>query len=184
MEDTSETKLRKRKQRAVLSCNDCRRRKLKCDRELPCNRCIHDGVAEKCAYGKDAQSTEDDTKQILTPKRVRRSSPQRVVTNTSLATPSHDNIIGQESHSLYASSEHAEKDRVTDLEQRIASMETLLSSLQHKPEHLPGPTSQSENAHVGESSGTAPVLFKGRNYRTFYYGPTNPMMVITHVCLT
>lgn len=39
MDEVVETKVRKRKQRAILSCNDCRRRKLKCDREFPCNRC-------------------------------------------------------------------------------------------------------------------------------------------------
>jgi hypothetical protein len=60
MEDTPEAARRKRKQRAVLSCNDCRRRKLKCDRELPCNRCKHGGVADKCAYGNIGSSGDGE----------------------------------------------------------------------------------------------------------------------------
>src|ERR1700722_13245184 len=40
-------RLRERKQ---LSCIQCHRQKLKCDRGLPCSRCIRSGRKEQCAY--------------------------------------------------------------------------------------------------------------------------------------
>lgn len=40
----------RKRQRVRLSCLECRRRKLSCDRELPCSRCIQSGTPEKCEY--------------------------------------------------------------------------------------------------------------------------------------
>ena len=36
--------------RPVLSCLECRRKKLKCDRLLPCNQCNKSGQSAHCAY--------------------------------------------------------------------------------------------------------------------------------------
>ena len=36
--------------RPVVSCLSCRRMKLKCDRRLPCERCIKAGRSSTCAY--------------------------------------------------------------------------------------------------------------------------------------
>ncbi|KAK9801092.1 hypothetical protein SCARD494_01072 [Seiridium cardinale] len=44
-----ETGPRKR-QRVRLSCLECRRRKLSCSRDLPCDRCIKSGTPERCTY--------------------------------------------------------------------------------------------------------------------------------------
>jgi len=178
MEETPDARRRKRKQRAVLSCNDCRRRKLKCDRELPCNRCIHGGVAERCAYGKDGHSIDKDAL-----PRVRKPSHRPAQPISVTTTLSRDNPIEQESYSINTSSEHTATDRLTEWEQRLSSLEASLSSLQHKSER-PKPNGQSEHVPVHETSGTSTVLWKGRDYRTFYYGPTNPMIVITHVGVT
>jgi hypothetical protein len=38
------------RQRKQLSCIQCHRQKLKCDRGLPCSRCIHSGRKEQCDY--------------------------------------------------------------------------------------------------------------------------------------
>lgn len=40
----------RKRQRVRLSCLECRRRKLSCDRELPCSRCLQSGTPEKCEY--------------------------------------------------------------------------------------------------------------------------------------
>ncbi|EFX05764.1 c6 zinc finger domain containing protein [Grosmannia clavigera kw1407] len=45
----SEQPARKR-QRVRLSCLECRRRKLSCDRGFPCERCIKSGTPERCTY--------------------------------------------------------------------------------------------------------------------------------------
>jgi hypothetical protein len=38
------------RQRKQLSCIQCHRQKLKCDRGFPCSRCIHSGRKEQCDY--------------------------------------------------------------------------------------------------------------------------------------
>ncbi|KAI0392469.1 hypothetical protein F5Y17DRAFT_436178 [Xylariaceae sp. FL0594] len=40
----------RKRQRIRLSCLECRRRKLSCSRELPCDRCIKSGTPERCNY--------------------------------------------------------------------------------------------------------------------------------------
>ncbi|GAA6025054.1 hypothetical protein JCM11491_002007 [Sporobolomyces phaffii] len=41
---------KKHKGRAVLSCGECKRRKVKCDRKIPCATCIARGQADRCAW--------------------------------------------------------------------------------------------------------------------------------------
>ncbi|KAI0508300.1 hypothetical protein F5B22DRAFT_650154 [Xylaria bambusicola] len=48
-EDNQQGSTRKR-QRVRLSCLECRRRKLSCSRELPCDRCVKSGTPERCNY--------------------------------------------------------------------------------------------------------------------------------------
>lgn len=40
----------KKRQRKVLSCDACHRQKVKCDRKLPCSRCIAGNRADQCIY--------------------------------------------------------------------------------------------------------------------------------------
>jgi hypothetical protein len=45
----------RKRRRKVLSCYDCRRRKLQCDRQIPaCSRCTKAGQAASCLYIDDA----------------------------------------------------------------------------------------------------------------------------------
>ncbi|GAB0133621.1 hypothetical protein EsDP_00002025 [Epichloe bromicola] len=39
-----------KRQRVRLSCLECRRRKLSCDRGFPCERCIKSGTPDRCSY--------------------------------------------------------------------------------------------------------------------------------------
>ncbi|KAI1262283.1 hypothetical protein F5Y18DRAFT_397872 [Xylariaceae sp. FL1019] len=48
-DDSHQGSSRKR-QRVRLSCLECRRRKLSCSRELPCDRCVKSGTPERCTY--------------------------------------------------------------------------------------------------------------------------------------
>lgn len=81
MKDSTATVPRKRKQRAILSCNDCRRRKLSCNRELPCSRCTHGGIADACAYGSGVwdPAGDDYEEENLANKRSNVSSNQSTV---------------------------------------------------------------------------------------------------------
>ena len=39
-----------KRNRGLLSCLECHRRKQKCDRLLPCRDCVQRGVPQKCNY--------------------------------------------------------------------------------------------------------------------------------------
>ncbi|KII86974.1 hypothetical protein PLICRDRAFT_276408 [Plicaturopsis crispa FD-325 SS-3] len=41
---------RKRKKRATFSCSECKRRKIKCDRQLPCDQCIAREEIDLCEF--------------------------------------------------------------------------------------------------------------------------------------
>lgn len=45
--------LRKRGQRPSQVCADCRRRKLRCDRSMPCGQCVKSGRTDYCRYTVD-----------------------------------------------------------------------------------------------------------------------------------
>ncbi|KAF4125401.1 Fungal trans [Geosmithia morbida] len=40
----------KKRRRPALSCEQCRRRKIRCDRNLPCNHCVKSGAGTACRY--------------------------------------------------------------------------------------------------------------------------------------
>ncbi|KAI1820938.1 hypothetical protein F4861DRAFT_542476 [Xylaria intraflava] len=70
LEDHNQGSARKR-QRVRLSCLECRRRKLSCSRELPCDRCIKSGTPERCTYesrpgGLSAPSVSNSVKHRFT----------------------------------------------------------------------------------------------------------------------
>ncbi|SCV73560.1 BQ2448_7486 [Microbotryum intermedium] len=47
----------KRKRRLALSCSECQRRKIKCDRKQPCSACIRRKVAHNCNWDDDPDSS-------------------------------------------------------------------------------------------------------------------------------
>jgi hypothetical protein len=163
IDEDSETR-RKRKQRAVLSCRTCRKRKLKCDREVPCDRCINGGIG--CVYGNETQDfVHDDSNHGHQTKRVRKTLGQPTPISECSTVPSPVSL------------ETSSNVIVQRLEQRIATLESHISSLHTRSEACPPPNALS--ADVVEES--LQGLFKGRDYRTFYYGPTNHMLIVAHV---
>ncbi|KAJ9475765.1 C6 transcription factor [Pseudozyma hubeiensis] len=58
---------RKRRQRLRYSCTECHRRKHKCDREIPCGKCVERGVASSCVpFGDSGPDVHERTKQLET----------------------------------------------------------------------------------------------------------------------
>jgi len=49
-ESGNPAKMVQRRRRPPLSCTECRRRKLKCDRSLPCGQCVRSKTAESCVF--------------------------------------------------------------------------------------------------------------------------------------
>jgi hypothetical protein len=58
-----------RRNRARISCERCHRLKVKCNRQLPCDRCEKSAQAETCTYSRDTQdivTTTDGTFSVST----------------------------------------------------------------------------------------------------------------------
>ncbi|CZR67365.1 related to fungal specific transcription factor [Phialocephala subalpina] len=49
--------LSQRRDKPQLSCNLCKRRKVRCDRQTPCGTCSRRGLASSCVYNADAQQS-------------------------------------------------------------------------------------------------------------------------------
>lgn len=49
-DDTDKAGQKRKRLRAVLVCTYCRRRKVKCDRQLPCSNCVRMKIADTCSY--------------------------------------------------------------------------------------------------------------------------------------
>ena len=187
--DLNISRKRKRKPRTVLSCNDCRRRKLKCDRELPCNRCINGGVAHSCVYGWNGSSLPLDASlhipeeaQPVDSPHILYQAPEVEVCHQLRLRTTEDVVQPKTSPTTI---ENTKDDRIKQLEQQVASLEAhFLSSAATLPTPK-GPLHSLKARRLNETndeSNYAPMgLFKGRNYRTFCYGPTSPMTLITHV---
>ena len=55
--------------RELLACTECRRRKLKCDRHTPCNSCARRGDNASCVYQRSANGLEQERERCLQAKR-------------------------------------------------------------------------------------------------------------------
>lgn len=54
----------RRREKPHNSCTFCRRRKVRCDRRLPCRTCVNKGIAFSCTYTPGPQSSINDAPSI------------------------------------------------------------------------------------------------------------------------
>ncbi|KAF2012783.1 hypothetical protein BU24DRAFT_465141 [Aaosphaeria arxii CBS 175.79] len=173
---TLETKSKKRKQRATLSCFDCRRRKLKCDRELPCRRCIKGDVASSCHYEQEKAPTRakragTDQTYVhdglpLPPLLTGSSRPQTV------ASPQSDG-----STPILPTSNQFLCDKIASLEERLASFTSHSQRIRSvSGQRLSDP----QERHDEDPNTPLAPLFKGHDYRTFMFGTSCPMTIVAH----
>ena len=152
--------VRKRKQRAILSCIDCRRRKLKCDRESPCNRCVGGGYPERCAYsyGEEDERTAKSSKRVTVREveSVEAMSPEKLGSDGRI--------------------EHLER-QIAELQESMKSMRDSHTSVQK----LPGCGKECRGVDETDRSAVLTGLFKGRGVKTFYYGISSPVIIVAHV---
>ncbi|KAI9716677.1 MAG: hypothetical protein M1812_005215 [Candelaria pacifica] len=133
-EGQSPVKTPQKRPRPVLSCIDCRRKKLKCDRSLPCTQCWKAGIALQCTYKKlegslsNAQAHNTDGSESDSVERARKTA--RIASKG--CTPN------QGSSSDLFKSQPSSKVRqpknigvVEDLQCRVAQLERLLLDRPH-----------------------------------------------------
>lgn len=126
-DQSQETRTRPKRPRPVLSCLECRRKKLKCDRLLPCQQCLKLGQPSTCAYapGQEPELRSDEPASQFTSKRPR--------------------------HDLSVEKDEANTDGITSLNDRVRKLEEALRS-QQSINSSPAPNSVTPAPGVTRSS--------------------------------
>ena len=160
-EDTFVSRKRKRK---TYSCLDCRRRKLKCDRERPCSRCVKEGHSESCAFRNDGHNSD-----------IEEHGGSHKSVSLDYGQESRKNVFspGEKTNGTLPFT----TDHCVMLQRKIASLESKLAKYE---------THGLAQDHADQVSTTQQdketTFFKGKAFRTSFYGPTNPGSLFAHVC--
>jgi hypothetical protein len=167
----------RKRRRKVLSCYDCRRRKLQRDRVMPaCGRCVKAGQESSCVYSEDATDT------------LFRSSKPPGQEQTGTSTTDH------------ASSSSYPETTLSDLptklryqERRIQQLEAALArTTSHRPDgvaarqfevlKLPLTPESIHDTGLGSNiNDRETMLLRGRSFATQFSGTTHPLALIAHV---
>ncbi|KAK4458509.1 multidrug resistance regulator 1 [Cladorrhinum samala] len=165
----------RKRQRVRLSCLECRRRKLSCDREFPCSRCVQSGTAERCEY--------ETRPGLAPPNKLGLSQTALSGIDVRLSLPS----TGGESP--YFKRDGREADRIRRLELEVAQLKAMIaknpldgSTVQDHSAAEPKPEENDANDEVPElpsylraQATTADKeelrFFRGKEFKTRYFGP-------------
>lgn len=161
----------RKRRRKVLSCYDCRRRKLQCDRVLPaCGRCTKAGQASNCLYLEDAAD-----------------APVRdpiVETSTSLSGKLPP-FYGHASRPIGATAPSGDLlGRLEFQDGRIKQLEAALAKALGRPAKIglpPSPESLAGGEVVAPVRDRETTLLRGRSFRTQFHGKTHPGALIARI---
>ncbi|KAK3683976.1 fungal-specific transcription factor domain-containing protein [Podospora appendiculata] len=176
----------RKRQRIRLSCLECRRRKLSCDREFPCSRCFQSGTPELCEY---------ETRPGLAPLNklgLSHNSLSNFDSRLSLPFGGGD--------STYHRKDIRETDRIRRLELEVAQLKGLLEKqipsdgstvVGHSPNvqdvQKPGANAVADVAMPPflqcQDTGADKELrfFRGKEFKTRYFGPHNAFLAFSEL---
>ncbi|KAE8307579.1 hypothetical protein BDV41DRAFT_568955 [Aspergillus transmontanensis] len=112
-----------RRRRPALSCTVCRRRKLKCDRALPCSQCVKSKTPDLCVYSGPAQGQPLETRPI-------RTASDRANVPNNHTSPAHSGLYVFDSRHQSTNRITKPKGRpeeVQELRHRVQVLESALS---------------------------------------------------------
>lgn len=187
-----EPRIVRKRRRKALSCYNCRRRKLKCDRGYPCGRCRESGRPDSCVYEslpietshEPASSASDDD-----------DTTPRAHTAADDADHLHHHHPAKRAPADVSTSLLAQERKMALLESRVASLEHLTKQQQGR-EH----NSLEQAAYTGRVSAPSPAaavkstgeelqpgknaVFRGKGFKTKYQGMSSPTSCIAEVLST
>jgi len=164
----------RKRRRKVLSCYDCRRRKLQCDRGMPaCGRCTKAGQAANCLYIDDATEgpvQPDENGRMPFDAQISRPMQQAPIPiGDALSRLEYQEGRIKQLEAALAQTGHAQ---ASDPIQRLRTSRLPLS-----PESILGASEQIRGTvHDRET-----LLLRGRAFKTQYDGTTHPGALITHI---
>jgi hypothetical protein len=177
-----------KRKRKTLSCYECRRRKLKCDREEPsCSRCRKAGQPELCSYVYDVSSLSASRQLSTTPGLLPSSlSAAHQLDPSPHGVPSRNHITRSSSPRVSS--------QFLDISGKEYAPSTLQAAQNQGTWQLLGHVSLASNGAEArpaisadvtdgsqESIPKETVIFRGENFRTQYYGGSNATSSIAHV---
>lgn len=173
----------RRRRRPARSCDECRRRKIKCNRQMPCNHCtatrkhcVFSNASSRPTLGNDTRPRHIGPQ--VTPQHV--SEPVPAVTH-----PCGNDVEDHQNPPRELNESSRQDDRINDLEIRLRTLEHLLS--RSTPKQSVDPSSV---ASLGESShasnpvlrGVKPTLNKSRLFgRTHWTNDVPEVGVYTRI---
>lgn len=171
----------RKRQRVRLSCLECRRRKLSCDRGFPCERCLKSGTPDRCTY--------ESRPGVVPPAKP-----------AGIALSQYDGRLTLSNDQLVRKDSMRELDRVRRLEIEVAQLKNLLSKQINSDGSLTTPDGETPSERRSGTEGLPPDnsnlppsfqyghdadgemrFFRGKEYRTRYYGPHNATMAFSQV---
>ena len=185
----------RKRQRVRLSCLECRRRKLSCDRGFPCERCIKSGTPDRCSY--ESRNGEIvNASSGIPPPPFTQLDARRFGIGDSLS-PRDSDVVRQD------------HDRIRKLEVEITQLKNLLqrgggNSLDGSTVGATSsPGTQKDDNQEGDAATRPEVqecieavqasannlsgdkgelrFFRGKGFRTRYFGPHNATMAFVEL---
>lgn len=175
--DTSAGSERKRR-RKVLSCYDCRRRKLQCDRVMPaCGRCVKAGQAASCLYLDDAAEAPARPIESARPDVGMRRGPfESHFSRPIQLTDRSGDLLGRLEF---------QDSRIKQLEAALAqaSASTEHSAVQRlKASALPITPESVQGHDIGGSvTDRETMLLRGKSFKTQFHGTSHPGALLAHI---
>ncbi|KAI9699963.1 MAG: hypothetical protein M1836_002497 [Candelina mexicana] len=169
--------------RPVLSCIECRRKKLKCDRSLPCGQCRKAGFAAQCTYNKYEGSLSQNRAQQADGSESEGGERARKTARTSVIEGSNTRTHSIEHYKLHPLSAVPASDKfgvVEDLQFRVAQLERGLSDLRRRRPTLDAPD-EDDGPHVLGVTRYSPSqggFFCIKELRSQYHGPSHKVALL------
>jgi hypothetical protein len=107
----------KKRRRPALACAQCRRRKIRCDQNTPCNNCVRSGIPDCTIPPNHISTLRLQQSRVAAPRPATTISPPSAVASTTLTPrPTPQSVYTEESN-------------VDELQSKIKELENTISSL-------------------------------------------------------
>ena len=185
-----------KRRRIAFSCLACRRRKLKCDRSYPtCSRCQKGGRPENCTYDTEAVDTLNHSsaernrgaRDFSASGGLPRAIPRLPSVARSFAGDDGDEAIPRRQPDGANARLFAQEERIRQLENRIIGLERITngSGRSHWPRSTRSPelTESELNPSLDqrEAADKESMIFRGKGFKTQFYGASYHMSYLSHV---
>lgn len=159
--------------RPVLSCLRCRRRKIKCDRSLPCKQCMLTGHDDQCTYNAEPKSGGVPRPHSFNGNHSTASSANDSGTSAANLNDATSILTGTECPP------GLKAETLLDIQQRLQSLEQLCTTHSYAPIRSPEPKNDEKRSNESLSKVDAALSIKPEGAR--YHSQTYKKSMLHHV---